>query len=57
MLAKKYLDELMRYHEEKEAREAKAMADNNAAKAALGKFIKEKNRNTLGEESKIEFLM
>jgi len=56
MLAKKYLDELMLYHEEKEAKEAKALAEENAAKAALGKFIKEKNKNTLGEKREIEFL-
>jgi len=56
MLAKKYLDELMLYHEEKEAREAKALVEENAAKAALGKFIKEKNKNTLGEKREIEFL-
>lgn len=57
MLSKKYLHELMLYHEEKEAREAKALAESNAAKAALGKFIKEKNKNTLGEQDKIKFLM
>jgi len=52
MLSKKYLDELMRYHEEKEAKDAK-----DAAKIALGKFIKEKNKNSIGEESNIDFLM
>lgn len=58
MLSKKYLNELMRYHEDKEAKEAKeaeeAMA--NAAKAALGKFLKEKNKNVIEEKNEIEFL-
>ena len=53
MLAKKCLDELMRYHEEKEAKEA----ESNKAKAALGKFLKDKNKNNLGEESKIDFFI
>jgi hypothetical protein len=56
MLAKKYLEELMRFHEEKEAREA-LKAKSDKAKMALEKFMIEKNKNILEEESKIEFLM
>lgn len=52
MLSKKYLDDLMRYHEEKEAKEAESAK----VKAALGKFIN-KNKNNLGEESKIDFFI
>jgi len=56
MSAKKHLEALMRFHEEKEIKE-KQKAESANTKAALGKFIKEKNKNTLGEENKIEFLM
>jgi len=56
MSAKKHLEELMRFHEEKEAREAKEKMEKDVSKAALGKFLTEKKKNTLGEESKIRFL-
>ena len=54
MLAKKYLDELMHFHEVKEAKEA----EENKAKDALGKFIKEKNKDNISAgKSKIDFLI
>lgn len=57
MKSKRYLQELLDFYEAKEAREAKEAEEKNNARKALGKFIKETNKNTLGEESKIEFLM
>jgi len=56
MLAKKYLEELMHFHEQKEAREAEEQAKQEAAKKALGKFVADKNKNAMGEDNKIEFL-
>lgn len=50
MQSKKYLDELMRFHEAKEEAQKKAGK-------ALGKFIKENNKNSLGEKTNIEYFL